>query len=79
MGINKRVSLRKFVDDIRRWVEEGRLLHRQDLRRGAIALWEATGPAINPEVCDKRRCRLPWSIRKQLTIGSQQSHHFSES
>ena len=24
MGINKRVSLRKFVDDIRRWVEEGR-------------------------------------------------------
>jgi hypothetical protein len=24
VGINKRVSLRKFVDDIRRWVEEGR-------------------------------------------------------
>ena len=24
MGINKRVSLRKFVDDIRHWVEEGR-------------------------------------------------------
>jgi hypothetical protein len=24
MGINQRVSLRKFVDDIRRWVEEGR-------------------------------------------------------
>ena len=24
MGINKRVSLRKFVEDIRRWVEEGR-------------------------------------------------------
>ena len=24
MGINQRVSLRKFVEDIRRWVEEGR-------------------------------------------------------
>ncbi|MCL6439326.1 MAG: hypothetical protein K6T51_12015 [Rubrobacteraceae bacterium] len=24
MGINQRVSLRKFKDDIRRWVEEGR-------------------------------------------------------
>jgi hypothetical protein len=24
MGMNQRVSLRKFVDDIRRWVEEGR-------------------------------------------------------
>ena len=24
MGINKRISLRKFKDDIRRWVEEGR-------------------------------------------------------
>lgn len=24
MGINQRVSLRKFVDDIKRWVEEGR-------------------------------------------------------
>jgi hypothetical protein len=24
VGINKRVSLRKFTDDIRRWVEEGR-------------------------------------------------------
>jgi len=24
VGINKRVSLRKFVEDIRRWVEEGR-------------------------------------------------------
>jgi hypothetical protein len=24
MSINQRVSLRKFVDDIRRWVEEGR-------------------------------------------------------
>lgn len=24
MGINQRVSLRKFMDDIRRWVEEGR-------------------------------------------------------
>ena len=24
MGINQRVSLRKFIDDIRRWVEEGR-------------------------------------------------------
>ena len=24
MGINQRVSLRKFVDDIRRWVNEGR-------------------------------------------------------
>ena len=24
MGINKRVSLRKFVEDIRRWVDEGR-------------------------------------------------------
>lgn len=24
MGINQRVSLRKFTDDIRRWVEEGR-------------------------------------------------------
>ena len=24
MGINKRVSLRKFTDDIRRWVDEGR-------------------------------------------------------
>ena len=24
MGINQRVSLRKFIDDIRRWVDEGR-------------------------------------------------------
>ncbi len=24
MGINQRVSLRKFIDDIRRWVQEGR-------------------------------------------------------
>ena len=24
MGINQRVSLRKFVDDVNRWVEEGR-------------------------------------------------------
>ncbi len=24
MGINQRISLRKFVDDIRRWVDEGR-------------------------------------------------------
>jgi hypothetical protein len=24
MGINQRVSLRKFIDDVRRWVEEGR-------------------------------------------------------
>ena len=24
MGINERVSLRKFTDDIRRWVDEGR-------------------------------------------------------
>jgi hypothetical protein len=24
MGINQRVSLRKFIDDIRRWVEQGR-------------------------------------------------------
>ena len=24
MGINQRISLRKFLDDIRRWVEEGR-------------------------------------------------------
>ena len=24
MGINQRVSLRKFVDDVRRWVDEGR-------------------------------------------------------
>jgi hypothetical protein len=24
MGINQRVSLRKFTDDVRRWVEEGR-------------------------------------------------------
>ena len=24
MGINQRVSLRKFADDIRRWVDEGR-------------------------------------------------------
>jgi hypothetical protein len=24
VGINQRVSLRKFIDDIRRWVEEGR-------------------------------------------------------
>ena len=24
MGMNQRVSLRKFIDDIRRWVEEGR-------------------------------------------------------
>ena len=24
MGINKRISLRKFTDDIRRWVDEGR-------------------------------------------------------
>jgi hypothetical protein len=24
MGINQRVSLRKFTDDIRRWVEEGK-------------------------------------------------------
>jgi hypothetical protein len=24
VGINKRVSLRKFTDDIRRWVDEGR-------------------------------------------------------
>jgi hypothetical protein len=24
VGINQRVSLRKFMDDIRRWVEEGR-------------------------------------------------------
>jgi hypothetical protein len=24
MGINQRVSLRKFMDDIRRWVDEGR-------------------------------------------------------
>ena len=24
MGINQRVSLRKFTDDIRRWVDEGR-------------------------------------------------------
>jgi DNA-directed RNA polymerase specialized sigma24 family protein len=26
MGINQRISLRKFVDDIRRWVDEGRPL-----------------------------------------------------
>ncbi len=24
MGINQRVSLRKFVEDVRRWVDEGR-------------------------------------------------------
>jgi hypothetical protein len=24
MGINQRVSIRKFIDDIRRWVDEGR-------------------------------------------------------
>jgi hypothetical protein len=24
MGINQRISLRKFIDDIRRWVDEGR-------------------------------------------------------
>ena len=24
MGINQRVSIRKFIDDVRRWVEEGR-------------------------------------------------------
>lgn len=24
MGINQRVSLRKFIDDVRRWVDEGR-------------------------------------------------------
>lgn len=24
MGINQRISLRKFIDDIRRWVQEGR-------------------------------------------------------
>ena len=24
MGINQRVSLRKFIEDVRRWVEEGR-------------------------------------------------------
>jgi hypothetical protein len=24
VGINKRVSLRKFIDDIRRWVDEDR-------------------------------------------------------
>jgi hypothetical protein len=24
VGINQRVSLRKFIDDIRRWVDEGR-------------------------------------------------------
>ena len=24
MGINQRISLRKFVDDIRRWLDEGR-------------------------------------------------------
>jgi hypothetical protein len=24
MGINQRISLRKFMDDIRRWVQEGR-------------------------------------------------------
>ena len=24
MGINQRVSLRKFIDDIRRWVEQGK-------------------------------------------------------
>ena len=24
MGINQRVSLRKFIDDIRRWVDQGR-------------------------------------------------------
>ncbi|HLL40623.1 MAG TPA: hypothetical protein VK357_13285, partial [Rubrobacteraceae bacterium] len=24
MGINQRVSLRKFVDDVKRWVDEGR-------------------------------------------------------
>ena len=24
MGINQRVSLRKFIDDVRHWVEEGR-------------------------------------------------------
>jgi hypothetical protein len=24
MGINQRISLRKFIDDIRHWVEEGR-------------------------------------------------------
>jgi hypothetical protein len=24
VGINQRISLRKFTDDIRRWVEEGR-------------------------------------------------------
>jgi hypothetical protein len=27
VGINQRVSLRKFTDDIRRWVEEGRSNH----------------------------------------------------
>jgi len=24
MGINQRISLRKFIDDVRRWVDEGR-------------------------------------------------------
>ena len=24
MGINQRISLRKYIDDIHRWVEEGR-------------------------------------------------------
>ena len=24
MGINQRVSLRKFVDDVKRWVDEGK-------------------------------------------------------
>jgi len=27
VGINQRVSLRKFIDDVRRWVEEGRSDH----------------------------------------------------
>jgi hypothetical protein len=42
VGINKRVALRKFIDDISRWVEEGRsddwiasaLVHNQATSRG---------------------------------------------
>ena len=84
MGINKRVSLRKFTDDIRRWVEEGRsddwiasalgtsASSVQSFRsRNAIyRVLEPEGPGVwfDPEIGSDPRWQKRWSGTERVEL-----------
>jgi hypothetical protein len=66
MGINQRVSLRKFIDDIQRWVDEGR-----------SDKWIASALGTSPASVQSFRSRNAIYRRHATTSTLYDPHNFS--